>query len=119
MNLLDQGAAWLLEQTQAAAGIAMTYQRGGDSQSVTAVRSSRAEIVNDENGIPVQTRRHALVISASELGFEPRAGDRITESIGGVDVTWEVLPPAEGEPSFTWWDRAQTAYLIDVTQVGA
>lgn len=119
MSLLDQGAAWLLTQTQAAAGTAMTYRRGSESVSVTGVRRARIELVNDENGIPVQVRRHSIVIAASELEFEPRAGDRITESISGSDVTWEVLPPAEGEPSFTWWDRAQTAYLIDVAQVGA
>lgn len=118
MTLLGTGATWLLSQTQAAAGIAMTYVRGSDRTSITAVRKARVERVNDENGIPVVVRRHAIKVAVGDIAYEPRAGDRIEETLGGDSIAWEVLPPADGEPCFRWWDHAQTAYVIDVTQVG-
>lgn len=119
MSLLDDGASWLLAQTQAAAGKSATYIRGSSRTSVTVVRRSRGERIDDGNGIPVVVRRHSIVIASAELEHEPRPGDRIEETVAGSLVTWEVLPPEDGEPCFRWWNREQTAYVIHVTQVGA
>lgn len=119
MTLLGTGAAWLLGQTQAAAGIAMTYVRGSDRTPIVGVRKARVEQVIDENGMPVVVRRHAIKVAVGDIEYEPRSGDRVEETLGGATVTWEVLPPTDGEPCFRWWDHAQTAYVIDVTQVGA
>jgi len=119
MSLLDDGAAWLLARTQQAAGSAMTYARGSSRTTITGVRRANVERVNDENGIPVAVRRHSIVVKAAEITFEPRPGDRIEETIANDSVVWEILPPADGEPCFRWWDRAKTAYVVDVAQVGA
>lgn len=118
MSLLDDGAAWLLARSQEAAGKVMTYVRGSARTSITGVRRATSEAAEDENGIPVAVRRHSIVVGVSQIDFEPRAGDRIEESVGGSTTTWEVLPPATGQPCFRWWDRGRTAHLIDVAQVG-
>ena len=114
--MLDIGAAWLAGQLRQAAGSSATYLRGSQEISVTIVRKPRIERIVDEQGDTVTTREHSLIINVAELGIEPRAGDRITETIDGESVTWEVLPVA-GAPCFRWWDRAKTAYEIDVMQV--
>jgi len=114
--MLDIGAAWLAGQLQQAAGSSATYLRGSQRIDVTVVRKARIERIVDEQGDTVATREHTLVIDASELGIEPRAGDRIEETVGGAATTWEVLP-VSGAPCFRWWDRGRTAYEVDVVQV--
>ena len=119
MNLLDRGAAWLLDRSRAAAGTTATYIRGASRTSITIVRTARSETVDDGSGVPIAVRRFSLVVRSSDLSSEPRPGDRIEESIGSETVTWEVLPPSDGEPCFRWWDRAQSAYVVFVSQIGS
>lgn len=94
---MQDGAAWLSGQLKTAAGVSVTYARGPLSVSLTAVPTLHEyEVVDDEGfGIVMLSRDYLvhtedLVLGGSEIA--PRAGDRITETVGGVVDTYEVMP---------------------------
>ena len=96
-NMMQDGAAWLGGQLKTAAGVSVTYTRGTNSVTLTAVPTlHQYEIVDDEGfGISMLSRDyliHAadLILAGAEIA--PRAGDRIAETIDGVAQTFEVMP---------------------------
>ena len=116
MNLIDSGSSWLLSRLQESAGRAMTYRRGSQTTAVTAVRKVDEETITGADGTPEIIRSYSIIVDADDLGFEPRAGHQITETIGVESVRWEVAPRGDG-PCFEWWGQSRQAYRIFVVQV--
>jgi len=116
MGLLDRGTAWLSGQLKQAAGATATYVRGSRRSTVTVVRKPRTERGVNVDGITETTREHSIIVAVDGFPYSaPQAGNLIEETIDGVTVTWEAVPVAN-EPVFRWWDRAKTAYEIDVIE---
>jgi len=95
-NMMQDGVAFLGTRLTDSAGVEVTYTRGSGSVTVTAVPAlHRYEVIDAEGfGITALSRDyliHAadLVISGSTIA--PRAGDRVTETIGGTSTTFEVM----------------------------
>jgi hypothetical protein len=117
MNLIDQGAKWLADKANASAGRPVTYRRGvGVSVPFVATREAEDEQAVDSDGAYIIVRQHTFKFKASDLGFEPRAGDRIEELIGTNQTLWEVMPRGGGT-AWQWDDAAGIRYRVFVKQV--
>ena len=81
-NMLDSGAAWLLQQLQQSAGRTATYIRNGKRIAITAVRVAQDESVLDANGIPIRVVDHELTVDAAalpwEYAYDPQNGFLVT-----------------------------------------
>jgi hypothetical protein len=96
----------------------VTYVRGDESVEIEKVGVGRSTFeVTDEQGFlsQVQVRDYFipsedLVLAGEEV--EPCRGDRIIETIGGVEHVYEVLPPGGFEPAWRWMDADQTMLRV-------
>lgn len=96
-NILQDGAAWLGGQLKDHAGTSITYQRGALSATLTGTATLHEYEVVDQDGFSTTVLSRDYIVHAADLvlsGAEiaPRAGDQITETIGGVACSFEVMP---------------------------
>ena len=117
-NLMQRGAAWLGEQMQTAAGRSVLYTRRGQSFTATGWPAKIEYEVDDEQGIPRRTTFYDWTFTAADLDFaddsDPfaaRAGDQLTETLNGEDLTYEVMPPGK-QPVSEWLDSGGECVLI-------
>jgi hypothetical protein len=103
-DLLADGAAWLAGQLSAGASRSVRYQRGIDYGTVPAtIGESRFETVGT-SGVVEAWESRDFIIKAGLLPFgEPQRADKIIETVGGVDITYEVTSP-RGVPVFHYGD---------------
>lgn len=103
-DLLASGAAWLADQLAAGAAKSVRYFRGVDSGMINAtIGNSRFES-QGQSGVVELWESRDYVIKAGVLPFgEPQRHDKIVETIGGIDVTYEVTSP-RGVPVFHYGD---------------
>lgn len=95
-NILQDGAAWLGGQLKDHAGVSITYARGTNSVSITATVTLHEYEVVDTEGFGITAVSRDYIVHAADLvvagsTITPRAGDRITETVGGVSQTFEVM----------------------------
>lgn len=98
-TLLQRGATWLGTRLQTSAGLSVTYKRGPQSATITAIPSWLTHTVTDakQEQQVVRVRRYVFLTSELLFGtraFVPRDGDLITETINGESVTFEVMQNA-------------------------
>ena len=97
-NLLQDGATWLGEQLKEVAGVTIAYQRGAAASSdITATVSLHEYEVLDTDGIMILIKSRDYIVHAADLvigsdTITPRSGDRIVETIGGTEQTFEIMP---------------------------
>ena len=120
-SAFETAAAAIAASLQAAAGMTVTYRRGGEqptSAEVTAVPSDREVEIVSADGFPEVARIRDWLIEAADLvAFgDPLKGDQIDEVRGTTTYTWEVMPPAPGEPAFYASDTARQLLRIHTTQ---
>lgn len=99
-TLFQRGGLWLADKRETAAGLAVTYQRGPLSVSVTSVPSWEDQKVIDSDGISTVIRYRVYRFIATDLVLAgsvivPREGDRIVETIGGEECTFEIVAPKQ------------------------
>jgi len=108
-----------------AAAVAITYSRG--SQSVSIAEADEAAwpdntrfSSNQEGGARLiwGDRDYLIKVSALTAMGEPREGDRITETINGTAMIFQVMTPDTGEPSWRYSDTQRTLYQLHVKRVG-
>lgn len=97
-------------------GDSITYSRGTNSVTITAIAAEINREVEDEDGVPVQLQRRTYEINAADLvvggnAITPRPGDLIAESINGTTQTFEVLPLGS-KPCFDWLDSQHRRVLV-------
>jgi hypothetical protein len=99
-DMLSAGATWLAGQLASGASSSVRYYRGVDYGVVSAtIGTSRFES-QGTSGVVEQWESRDFIIKAGTLPFgEPLRHDKIVETIGGVDVTYEVTSP-RGVPVF-------------------
>lgn len=115
---LANAMAWLARKRQEADGAEVTYRRGAQSVTLTAIRGQSLLRISDRfgNSRVERTQSDFLVLASDlELGgtaTTPQRGDTIEDTINGKALTYKVLPPGEGEPCWRWSDEARTGYRI-------
>jgi len=117
-NLLNTGLSWLEAQRVAHLTEPLAYARGATVVSVRGTPAlTRAEWQTDE-GITLERRLQDWLVAAAELGAlgEPAAGDRITQTVGGASVVWEVCAPGEEWPVCEW-QPGRAAWRIHTQEV--
>ena len=120
-NLLKTGVTRLAEIIKARAASTVTYIRGGYSVDLSATfgRTEYEQLDTDGFGIRMDTRD--FIVTAADLvmnsvAITPQNGDTITETVGGVTRTHEVLGIGTG-PCFAWSDPHRTMMRIHTKQL--
>lgn len=96
---LQSGISWLSAKLKSHESSLVTYQRGGDSVSISATRGTSTEEVFDSSGAAsMHTKRTDFIVNAADLildgeTVDPRSGDQI---VVGTD-TYEVMALADGK----------------------
>lgn len=121
MSLMSRGMDFLNRTLNAAAGVDVTYSRAAASVTLTATVGRTVFRRNEQGGAAVEFGERDYLITAADLilsgvAVEPAEGDRITETINGVAVTFRVVPVL-GEPAWRWSDPSRTAYRVHVKRV--
>lgn len=96
MTLIQNGLTWFGARLKIADGRTVTYARGTSTVNLTAVPTMHKYQVFTTEGFETQVTSCDYQITAADLVISgsvivPRAGDQITESIGGVNQTFEVM----------------------------
>lgn len=112
MASFRQTIANALAANRTLTGVAVTYQRGESSVSLTATRGRTEFETDDGAGMPLSYESADWLVSAADLviggeRIEPRQGDKVTD--GGK--VYEVLAP-RGEPVWRWRDGGRSQMRI-------
>ena len=103
-NLFQKARAWLPAQVEAAAGETVLYTRGVLSAELVAVPGQTAFVSNAIDAARVQFGDADFIVRVGELErigltpATPKNGDRITRTIDGQAVVFEMQDPGPGEP---------------------
>ena len=124
MNLMSRGSAMLSRRLGTAAGVGVTYSRGGASCEIyDAVPSEAQSPSAHAPGVPgrLDSTERDYLFPALSLDFgvgpvEPRAGDRVTETVGGLPVIYELAPKGD-EPAWRYSDHGRTTYRVHCKRV--
>lgn len=124
MGLLNRAAAFINGKLGTAAGLEVTYSRGATNIDIAAadglVWAGEARFaVNDQGGARIVHGERVYMILADALGVlgEPEEGDRVYETVGGEDCTFEVAQPGTGDPAVRWSDPARTRWRVYTKRV--
>lgn len=123
MTLMQSAAAWLGSQLQTAAGRSGIYKRGtSESDAIVGVVTDLQQEVVNEEGFGTGTLVTGWQFTASELllnheQIEPRAGDVWEETLNGVDLAWEAMPPAPSRKVWEWRDTSKILIVVWFKQV--
>lgn len=124
-NLMSRARSMLARNLKQAAGVSVTYTRGSSSVALsgdTAVWVGNTLFkLQDAGGLRMEWGERDYLIAAADLVIggsrvEPAENDRITETVNGTAMTFEVLP-ITGEPAWRWSDPGRTIYRIHVKRV--
>lgn len=103
-------------------GVSVVIRRSdSDSGTVTAEVVIRDYTVFDQDGLHTVAQYRDYLIAASDYDFgsgaaTPRPGDRISETIGSVACTFELMPIGT-RPAGEWADVNGTRWLVHTKKV--
>lgn len=124
MTLRSRGAAALTRRQVAANAVTVTYTRGAQSATLEDVWIGNTLFARtlDEPGASVVwgERDYLIPVASLVLGgvaAQPARGDKITETINGVAVTFELQTPT-GEPAWRYSDADRTRYRVHTKKAG-
>jgi len=120
--LLDNAAAWLAERRDELA-VTVLLARGADQVQIAAVVGSTVFRLDDGAGGVVRHVSRDYLVRAADVDFgagavEPARGDRIVQTIGGVERTFEVLGPGNDEPDWRYSDPSHVTVRLHTREVG-
>lgn len=112
--VFDAALDVLLSSLRRTAGVTVTYARGADSGTMTAIpgRTDHEEYGPDDYSIT--SRFHDWIVAAADLelasagAVTPQPDDEITDAAGN---TYRVLP-LTGDRCFSWVSQQRLAYRI-------
>lgn len=119
MNRITNAAAWLSARLADSAGDTITITRGETSVSVTATRRRAFQRIQDAEGLTQVVVADDFLVTVAELataGLDPRPGDRIQATVGGVAVKWQ-LADQDDRPAVEWWDQAKTMLVLHTKRI--
>lgn len=111
-DMLAAGAAWLAGRLAESAGRSVRYVRGGSTATITAtVGRSMFEAAN-QAGVLEQWESRDFVVRTTSFPFGlPARHDKIVDTLGGSDVTYEVTSP-RGVPVWHYGDGFRATMRI-------
>ena len=115
-DLLETAAGWLDGMRRAHLSRTVTYCRGEESAEVAATVGKTEFDIDDGYGAVERFVSRDFLIAGAALvlggeAVEPRPGDKIEETAGGVVHVHEVLAPGK-EPCWRWSDPYRTTLRI-------
>lgn len=126
MGLLTRAQAWLTGTAMPAAASPagpVAYQRRADGRVTVLTGAAwvgrtafRRDPAGERTGAAVVIGDRDYLIPVSALPRAPERGDRVTETVGGRSVTFEVRAPA-GEPAWRYADPGRTLYRVHCAEV--
>lgn len=122
MTMFERAAAMLNRRMKQTKGVTVTYTRlGVGSVTLTAWVGRTQDAAEGEN-IRIEFGDRDYLIEAADLvlggvAVEPKDADRITETINGTSVTFEVMPLNTGSAGWRWSDDGRTAYRLHTKRV--
>jgi len=123
MTLLSRGLAKLRAALATGAGVSIRYVRGATSIEGTGWvgRTVFSQLPSAQGGAAVVfgDRDYLIPVAALTTLADPPTpirGDRIEETIEGVECTFEVIAPG-GEPPWRFSDPQRTLYRLHTKKV--
>lgn len=121
MSAFQDAISGGLAAIRQAAGVSIVYRRAGASVPLTAVPANSQFEEQTTEGVIARTKTRDYLIAVADLELEgepiqPEPGDKVAETINGVDCEFEVVPMNQQAGSI-YSDRAQTQYRIHTVQV--
>jgi hypothetical protein len=122
--LLDRGQAALLRRQKQAAGRDIIYSRGSEAITLTVwIGDNAAFSRTEEPAATVSWNERDYLFDAADLVMAgqqttPKKGNRITETIDGQDVAYE-LRPRDAEPAWRYSDPMRTTIRVHLIRVKA
>ena len=101
-------------------GVSVTYVRGASETELTAEVQLQDYEISGDGGMATVVQSRDYLLTASELSFtpdDPRVGDQIKETIGGVVKLFEVMPIGQ-RPCWQWADTSQRKVLVHTKYAG-
>jgi hypothetical protein len=128
VSLMTRGIAALVRRQQQAAvsGNPVTYSRGAETVDLTnkawTGRTLFAREPKEAGGATVVWGERDYLVPAADLvlngrATEPARGDRVTETVGGVALVFEVMA-LPGEPEWRYADANRSVYRLHCKRVG-
>lgn len=124
MGLLQRGQQMLNRRMGQAGGVTITYARGLTEVAILdedgAAWVGRTAFASTQQGaarVEWGDRDYLILASALAALGEPQEGDRVTETIEGVETTFEVMTPGTGEPCWRYSDPTRTVVRLHVKRV--
>lgn len=123
-NLLQRGAAFLADKAGnlAVAGRTVRYSRGPlSSEDINAVCTERRDEAVDEQGLITTLVNYDWTFTTTEMDIrgeqiEPRAGDRITETLDGTEYVYEVMP-LPNKKTHEWADTSGIMTVVHTKRI--
>jgi len=109
------------EALRAVTEVSVTYTRGDSTLSLNAIPTEERYSVPDEPGILTEIHSRDYLVKTSELILggsvvEPQVGDRITETIGAVNMVFEVFP-IDGARCFRYREASRGTIRVHTKRV--
>ncbi|MBN9521084.1 hypothetical protein J0H58_21625 [bacterium] len=122
MNPFARLDEYLNAALPAALGGAVTYTRGAQQIPVADAVVGRTVFSSNQQGaarVEFGDRDYLIPVASLTALGEPTAGDRITDVVNGVELTFQVQKPGTGEPAWRYSDPGRTTYRIHTKRVGS
>lgn len=116
-NALDASAQWLASQQKLHLATTVVWSRGTASASVAARVGRTSWEVETGGGRVERVESRDFLVDPADLPVEPREGDTIVETIGGIAYRHTVAAPA-GTPPVHWADAYRTTLRCHTKLVG-
>lgn len=121
MSAFAQLDAYLNAALPAAFGVSVTYARGAQQVTVADAVVGRTVFASNQQGaarVEFGDRDYLIPVASLTALGEPAVGDRITDTVNGTVMTFEVKKPGTGEPAWRYSDPGRTTYRLHTKRVG-
>ena len=121
-DILKDGATWLADQRRAFMTRTVTYERGNDAVDLPATVGQTDFNLTDDYGAAIRYVSRDFLIAVADLVLngtptEPKRGDRIRETVGGVTHVHEVMGPGGSDADWRYSDPHRTTYRIHTKRI--
>jgi hypothetical protein len=121
-DMLGAAMGWIEEVRADFLVRSVVYRRGSATVTLDATVGQTTEKNAIENGIEVRVRMRDYLIAAQDLVLdgemaEPKRGDRIEDTEGGVTRTYELMNPGAGEKEWRWSGSTHTRMRVHTKQI--
>lgn len=101
------------------AGVSVSYSRLGETDLTLTVWEGRTVFASNlDGGARIEFGERDYLIPVDDLTYgEPELGDRVTQTLNGESVVFEVATPTTGEPCWRYADAGRTFYRLHCKRV--